>query len=582
VSCGVRHLWRSPRLVAGLLMVGAAGAAALAGVFVAGDPFVPSQAILVGPSGPHPLGTDELGRDILARILHGAGTSLLVAFAAVLPATVFGTTLGLVSGYAGRFLDELILKAAELFQIIPAFLLALVAGALLGPSLLLLIVVLNIIFWPFTARLARGEAAALREREFVEAARALGASRLRILRRHVLPGVLAPVIVNASFQAGVAMLVEAGLAFLGLGDANVVSWGQMLADAQEYLGVAWWLYVLPGAALAFTILGMNLTGDGLNQLRSGADVARPARRRGRAEAAPAEGLGELRDGGEPIRRARVTERALLEVRGLTTRFGLGGEALRVVDGVSFELRAGQRFGIVGESGSGKTVTALSIMGLVDPPGRVEAGEIWLNGRDLRRLSEREYRAVRGARVAMIFQDPLSSLNPVIRVGDQLAETIAMHRQVSRRESRELAVAFLCDVGIPAARERFGAYPHELSGGMRQRVGIALALCCEPDVLIADEPTTALDVTIQAQILDLLRKLTDDQGTAVILITHDLAVIAGFAEEVAVMYAGRVVERADVDTLFARPAHPYTQSLLASVSRLDGPSHAGRFTGEAAP
>jgi len=267
----------------------------------------------------------------------------------------------------------------------------------------------------------------------------------------------------------------------------------------------------------------------------------------------------------------VTGRALLEVRGLTARFGPDGEAaVTALDGVSFEVRAGQRFGIVGGSGSGKTVTALSIMGLVESPGRIEAGEIWLHDENLRRLSEREYRGVRGARIAMIFQDPLSSLNPVIRVGDQLAETIALHRRVSKRESRERAVALLGDVGIPAARERFGAYPHELSGGMRQRVGIALALCCEPDLLIADEPTTALDVTIQAQILDLIRKLTDDHGTAVVLITHDLAVVAGFAEQVAVMHAGRVVECADVDTLFAQPTHPHTRSLLASVSRLDRP------------
>jgi len=290
VRRGARHRRRSPRLVAGLLMVGAAGAAALAGLLVAGDPFAPSQAILTAPSGAHPLGTDELGRDVLDRLLHGAGTSLLVAVAGVLPATVFGTAMGLVSGYAGRFLDELILKATELFQIMPAFLLALVAGALFGPSLSLLIAVLNVIFWPFTARLARAESTALRDREFVAAARALGAGRLRILRRHVLPGILAPVIVNASFQAGVAMLVEAGLAFLGLADANVVSWGQMLAGAQEYLGVAWWLYVLPGAALAFTILGFNLAGDGLNQVRSAVSSTRVARPPGPAAATPTEAL----------------------------------------------------------------------------------------------------------------------------------------------------------------------------------------------------------------------------------------------------------------------------------------------------
>lgn len=312
-------VWRRPRLIAGLLMVGAAGAAALAGLLVAGDPFAPSEAILMAPSGAHPLGTDELGRDMLDRLLRGAGTSLLVAFAGVVPATIFGTAVGLVSGYAGRLLDEVILKATELFQVMPAFLLALVAGALFGPSLLLLIVVLNVIFWPFTARLARGEAAAARERGFVEAARALGAGRLRILRRHVLPSVLAPVIVNASFQAGVAMLVEAGLAFLGLGDANVVSWGQMLAEAQSYLGVAWWLYVLPGATLAFTILGMNLTGDGLNQLRTLTDDARIPTMAppGPSETSERIGPAALDNSGPRAGSGTDTAPALLEVRNLT-------------------------------------------------------------------------------------------------------------------------------------------------------------------------------------------------------------------------------------------------------------------------
>jgi peptide/nickel transport system permease protein len=256
---------RSRRLIAGLLALVAVAAAALAAALVGGDPFRSSEAILAGPSWEHPFGTDELGRDILTRLLHGASTSLRVAILPVLAAAIVGATVGLLAGYFGGLLDELLLKIIELLFVVPRFLLALVVAALFGPSIWLIGVVLAVTFWPHTARLVRADAIALREREFVEAARSVGASDTRILVRHLLPWVLPIVVVNSSFQAGTAVLVEAGLGFLGLGDRNVVSWGAMLADAQSYLAVAWWTSVFPGAALAVMVLAMNLAGDGLAQ-----------------------------------------------------------------------------------------------------------------------------------------------------------------------------------------------------------------------------------------------------------------------------------------------------------------------------
>lgn len=257
-------LRRSARLRAGLLLLGLAGLAAVLATW-AGDPFQPSQSVLTPPSWQHPFGTDELGRDISSRLLHGAATSLHIAGWSVLAATTVGTAAGLVAGYAGGTLDDLLVKVSELFQVIPKFLLALVAAALFGSSTLLLIVILAVAFWPSTARLARAEALALRELTFVDAARALGASHRRILVRYLLPGALPVVVVNASFQAGTAVLIETGLAFLGLGDRDVVSWGMVLADAQPYLALAWWISLFPGLAVALTVLGMNLTGDGLNE-----------------------------------------------------------------------------------------------------------------------------------------------------------------------------------------------------------------------------------------------------------------------------------------------------------------------------
>ena len=255
---------------------------------------------------------------------------------------------------------------------------------------------------------------------------------------------------------------------------------------------------------------------------------------------------------------------LLEVKGLKTYFYTEDGVVRAVDGVSFEVYPGEVLGLVGESGCGKSVTSLSIMRLISKPGRIDEGEILIDGEDLLKLPEDEMIKIRGNRISMIFQQPQTALNPVFKVGDQLAEVLDVHQDLGKEAGWKRAVALLKMVGVPDPERRADAYPHELSGGMAQRVMIAMALACVPELLIADEPTTALDVTIQAQILDLMRDLRREMGTSVILITHDLGVVAEMAERVAVMYAGEIVEQTDVNTLFDQPLHPYTQGLIGSI------------------
>ena len=261
--------------------------------------------------------------------------------------------------------------------------------------------------------------------------------------------------------------------------------------------------------------------------------------------------------------------ALLEVKGLKTRFNTPDGVVNAVNGISYSLEPGEAMGIVGESGCGKSVSVLSIMRIVpDPPGKIVGGEVLFEGRDLLKMDVRELRSVRGNQISMIFQDPLTSLNPVLTIGRQISEAVLLHKDVSKRQALERTVELLNMVGIPDAEDRLNEYPHQFSGGMRQRVMIAMALSCDPQILIADEPTTALDVTIQAQIVDLVQRLRDELGMAVIWITHDLGVVAGFVDQVYVMYAGHIVESAPLKEFYANPRHPYSIGLLGSLPRLD--------------
>jgi oligopeptide/dipeptide ABC transporter ATP-binding protein len=265
----------------------------------------------------------------------------------------------------------------------------------------------------------------------------------------------------------------------------------------------------------------------------------------------------------------MEKKPLLSVKNLKTYFHTEGGLVKAVDGIDFDLYPGETLGIVGESGSGKSVTNLSVMKLIQtPPGEIVSGEVWFDGQDLMKVDATTLRSIRGNKISMIFQDPMTSLNPFLRISTQLTETIRLHQGLGKEEARAKAIKALEMVNIPNAKVRVDNYPHQFSGGMRQRVMIAMALSCDPQILIADEPTTALDVTIQAQILEIIKDLSKEMGTAVILITHDLGVVAGMCDKVGVMYAGRMVEQADTKQLFANPQHPYTQGLIQSVPRLD--------------
>jgi peptide/nickel transport system permease protein len=518
---------------------------------------------LLGPGeGGHLLGTDALGRDLLSRLVWGARVSIAVGLSATLIAAAVGSLIGLVAGYAGGRVDNWLMRGIDMVMAFPYILLALAIVAVLGPGLLNALYAIAIVNVPFFARNIRGITLGLARREFVDAARLSGKSHPRILLTEVLPNVLPVIVITMSTTVGWMILETAGLSFLGLGAQPPQSdLGSMLGEGRRVLFTHPHVSVVPGLAILVLVMGINLLGDGIRdvldpRLKSGA-LSRPVAR-------------------TAVRRTAVPERqdhpgAVLELQGMETEFHVGGQVYRAVGGVDLHLAPGECVGLVGESGSGKSVTAMSVMGLVPtPPGRIAGGAAWLDGSDLFALSDEEIRQRRGRDVAHVFQDPLGTLHPLHTVGAQLVEAIRAHRPMPRTEAEAAACDLLALVRIPNPAERMQAFPHELSGGMRQRVCIAMGLANDPSVLIADEPTTALDVTVQAQVLALMDRLRRERDSAILFITHDFGVVSAICDRVAVMYAGRIVETGPADEILAAPAHPYTDRLIACVPVLGAP------------
>ncbi|MBX3078712.1 MAG: dipeptide/oligopeptide/nickel ABC transporter permease/ATP-binding protein [Cryobacterium sp.] len=540
--------------------------AALLAPFVA--PYDPNStdlgAILVPPDAQHLMGTDSAGRDVFSRLLWGGQITLLSAALAAVVAIAIGVPTGLLAGYYPGWFDSSSNWTTGLVMSLPSIVVLLAARAALGPSVWISMSIFGVLLSPSFYRLVRTSVQGVRNELYVDAARVGGLSDVRIIGRHILFVVRAPIIIQAAMVGGIAIGMQSGLEFLGLGDPRVPAWGVMLSDAFRNIYLAPTLLIWPGVAISATIAALAITA---NALRDALEDRGIDEKRARAHRpAPASIPVVVADEAD----TPPSEERVLEVTDLTIAYRHpDGSPKVVVDGVTLHVDRGEVLGLVGESGSGKTQTAFSILGLLPDSARVVGGQIRLHGQDLidsgsGRVSEREITRLRGRRIAYVPQEPMSNLDPAFTIGHQLTRPIRAVLGVSAAEARERALELLHTVGIVDPKRTFAAYPHEVSGGMAQRVLIAGAVSCEPELLIADEPTTALDVTVQAEVLNLLRELQADRQMAVLLVTHNFGVVADLCDRVAVMQNGRLVEAGEVRGLLRAPQHPYTKNLLAAM------------------
>jgi oligopeptide/dipeptide ABC transporter ATP-binding protein len=512
-----------------------------------------------GVSAAHWLGTDSLGRDVLARTLVATRLSLGLAFAAtaitLLLAVPIGAALAL-SGARVRAIGARVIDAALAF---PGILLAIVVTTFIGPSVEGAVLAIGIAGVPGVARLTYTLAASTAGRDFVQSALALGVRPWRVVLRHVLPNIGDTLAVASATALGIAIVSIASLSFLGLGvNPPLVDWGRMLVEGAQSIYLTPAAALGPAAAIALAGMAFGFSGESI------ATVINPLRRRvrgGRAAAAVAD-IVQAPSGA-------TAGDAVLRVEGLNVWFpDSRGGRLPAVRGVDLSVAAGEIVGLVGESGSGKTLTSLAVAALAPYPARTEFHSLALKGIEISSVSPAERDRLLGTGLAMIFQDPSASLNPALRILVQMTEGVRTHRRIPARAARALALRRLTDVQIAAPEHRLHQFPHEYSGGMRQRAMMAMGLMNQPALIIADEPTTALDVTVQAQILQLLKATNASEHTAILLISHDLGMVSQLCSRVLVMYAGRVVEDAPVADLLRAPAHPYSRALLAAVPDLE--------------
>ena len=507
------------------------------------------------PSAEHLLGTDPLGRDLLSRIFTAGALPLLSSALMLVVAFGIGLPLALIAAERGRTVERVISRLTEVLMALPGTIMLLAVIGVIGNELYPVMAILGVLISAAVYRVMLGVAQSVRQRLYVDAARVNGLGSLRVNLLHVLPSMATVIAVQAAQLFGIGLLIVAGLAFLGFGPGEPdPSWGFMIQDASGYVYVSPWLMVPTGLVLALTVVAANELADALAGKGVGAGPGRGRRRPlRRAVAASATTPGA-------DRAPAADPTAVLQVRGLSVSVDDGPD---LVTGVSFSLQPGRVLGLVGESGCGKTMTARSLLGLLPEGVSVSAGEILWQGQDLVGLSEKEVNAVRGRGIAMISQEPMVALDPMFSVAHQLVQPIRRFRGVGRGAAKEIAAGLLRQVGIVDAERVLRSYPHQLSGGMAQRVAIALALTGEPELLIADEPTTALDVTVQAEILSLLRALVRDTGLSVVIVSHDLGVVADICDDVVVMYAGQVVESGSTAPVLDDAAHPYTMALLGA-------------------
>lgn len=574
-STVIRRLFKNPLgIVAMTILLAVSLLAVLAPVLAPFDQNYANIAkTLAAPDSVNILGTDSAGRDVFSRLLYGAQLTLLSALLCAGVAIAIGLPAGLIAGYyAGKF-EAVSNWVVGILMSLPGLIVLLTIRAAFGPSVWMSMIAFGILISPSYFRLTRTAVQSVRNELYVDAARVSGLSDLSIIARHIFSVVRAPIIIQTAAIAGVAIAIQSGLEFLGLGDPTKSTWGVMLSEGFKNVYLNPTLLFWPALAMALTIGGLVLLGNAIRDALEDGEKIKPRRTKapvtvpvtGRA-AAPA---------ARPSRKSVAavdpgTEHHLVKV----TNLGVGypqadGSIKKVVDDVSFHVDRGEILGIVGESGSGKSQTAFSILGLLPDNARIVAGSIQFDGSYTvapgeEHVSQERLAKLRGRRISYIPQEPMSNLDPAFTIGYQLVTPMVRVLGISKAEARKRALKLLTDVGIVSPERTFNAYPHEVSGGMAQRVLIAGAISCEPDLVIADEPTTALDVTVQADVLDLLRELQQRLNIGVILVTHNFGVVADLCDRVAVMQNGRLVEEGSVRDILRNPQEPYTQTLLASM------------------
>ncbi len=560
----VRRLAKNPLAVISTIYILGLIVAAIVAPYVA--PFDPNttdlSAVLLPADSTYLLGTDSAGRDILSRLLYGSQTTLLAAIIVIITSIAFGVPTGLIAGYYGGKFDGIASWISNMLQSLPAIIILLAVASAFGTSIVIAMFVFGILIAPGFFRLTRTAVMGVRNELYVDAARVSGLSDFRIIVRHILKVVRAPLIIQSAIISGIAISVQSGLEFLGLGDVNMVSWGVMLGEGFLNIWMSPNLMLWPALVISLTIAAFALLGNALRDaLEDTQKISVSARKRKKAKVSSATTVNP---------KIADTDKHLLSVSGLSVGYAQGDGSLNlVVDSVSLHVDKGEVLGIVGESGSGKTQTAFSILGLLPDNAQIPQGHIVFDGIEMVSasgaiISQKRMGELRGKRIAYIPQEPMSNLDPNFRVGYQLVRPLTKLLGISKREAKAKVLNLLDMVGIVNPERVFKAYPHEVSGGMAQRILIAGAISCEPDLLIADEPTTALDVTVQAEVLDLLRDLQTRLGMGMVLVTHNFGVVADLADRVVVMQYGKIVETGDVRTILRSPQHPYTQTLLSSM------------------
>lgn len=516
---------------------------------------------LLPPDSTYLMGTDSAGRDIFTRILWGSQTTLLSAVIVVFTSILVGVPSGLLAGYYGGKFDGIASWISNMLQSLPAIIILLAVASAFGTSIFIAMAVFGVLIAPGFFRLTRTAVMGVRNELYVDAARVSGLSDFRIMVRHILTVVRAPIIIQSAIISGIAISIQSGLEFLGLGDASMISWGVMLNEGFLNIWMAPNLVLWPSLVISLTIGSFALLGNSLRDALE--DTQKVAAKKTKFKAVK---------GTETVVNPKIldSEGKLLAVSGLSVGYPQGDRSVnRVVENVSLSVSKGEVLGIVGESGSGKTQTAFSILGLLPENAQIPSGHIVFDGVELvsasgGKISQKRMTELRGKRIAYIPQEPMSNLDPNFRVGYQLVRPMVKILGISKKEAKQRVLKLLDMVGIVNPERVFKAYPHEVSGGMAQRILIAGAISCEPDLLIADEPTTALDVTVQAEVLDLLRDLQKRLGMGMVLVTHNFGVVADLADKIVVMQYGKIVESGDVRTILRSPQHPYTQVLLSSM------------------